>query len=151
MKTQRSNTPDAPQLSRRTMSDDEALNLLTPYYPMYAPLQFFETKVFELLRAWCDDYDGGTWTYYELSNGAWYLSPNDTEPYCVRDAYRCLHTMSPDGAGLTASLYLLNHLAWYFHEKGDKTKRDAVTEHYHALRMYTYGHVDAVAIWRVLD
>lgn len=151
MNTQHSNTSTVPPLTRRTMSDEEVLNLITPYYPMYAPLHFFETKVFELLESWCDDYDGGMWKYYELSNGAWYLAPDASKPLQLRDVNGRKHAMTPDGAGLAASLHLLHQLSWHFHEKGEKAKSDIVSEHYHALRMYTYAHVDVAAIWKVLD
>lgn len=138
-------------LTRRKMSDAEVLNMITPYYPMFAPLQFFETMVFEMLDSWCDDYDGGVWSYFKLSNGAWYLAPADEGIYRVKDYAGREHEMSPDGAGLTATLHMLHRLTWHFHEAGDKAKRDVVSEHYHALRMYTYPHPDATAIWRVLD
>lgn len=155
-KQQRSTQPAVPTepapLTRRKMKYREVLNFSTPYYPMFGPLQFFETAVFAALGSWCKAYDGGSWTYYMLSNGAWYLAPSDdSHDYPSKDFYGCKHSMSADGAGLAATLYVVNMLSWKFHEAGDKVRCAAAAEHYHALRMYTYTHPDAVAIWRVLD
>lgn len=145
------NTDNQSTLTRRAMSDAEALNLSTPYFPLCGPMEFFETEVFDLLKSWCDEYDGGTWTYYELSNGAWYLSPNATEVYGVKDCYGDKHEMTPDGAGLAATFHLLHLLLWRFHDAGQTANYEAVSEHYHALQRYTYQHPDARAIWKVLD
>lgn len=160
MKTQNSSTPnstdnsqtqDPPQLTRRKMSDSEVLNMITPYYPVFGTMQFFESMVFDLLGSWCDDYEGGMWNYYKISNGAWYLSPAADGIYRVQDYAGTEFEMSPDGAGLAATLNALHRLTWHFHEVGDKVRFDPVSKHEHALRMYSYTHPDAVPIWRVLD
>lgn len=138
-------------LTRRKMTDKEVLRLKTAYYPFIGPQQSFEATVFGLLGEWCPEYSGGLWTYYVLSNGAWYLAPNGSEAYGLKDIDGQVHTMSSDGAGLTATLYLVNHLSWMFHDTGEPVKSQAATDHYHALRMFTYPHADARAIWKVLD
>lgn len=160
MKTQNSSTQTstnttpaqaAPQLTRRKMSDSEVLHFRTPYYPMFGPGEPFEAALFTLFNSMCEEYTGGFWTYFMLSSGAWYLAPDDEGPYRLKDHAGHKHEMSKDGAGLLATLYVLNVLSWKYHADGDKVRRDAATEHYHALRMYTYAHPDSAAIWAVLN
>ncbi len=139
------------RITRRKMTDRESLDLQTLYYPYAVPGLPFEACIFNLMKQLCAEYTGGSWEYYVLSNGAWYLAPTEPGPYRLKDVGGRAHAMSGDGAGLTVTLYLVNHLSWHFHSEGQLAKSTAAADHYHALRMYTYPHVDAGSIWKVLD
>lgn len=144
-------SPEPSPITRRLMTDQEALSLHTPYYPFYGNDGIFEVAVFHLMGKLCSSYTGGQWNYYVLSNGAWYMAPEEPGPWTLVDIDGRAFEMSGDGAGLAVTLYVVNHLSWMFHAAGQKESCEAAADHYHALRMYTYPHADAVAIWRVLD
>ena len=69
-----------------------------------------EALVYDWMQALAPDYGGGYWEFYELSNGGFYMAP---ELGCETIRIRCPGnfydaTMSPDAAGIVATLYALN-------------------------------------------
>ena len=143
-------TTPAP-ITRRKGSYRVALALSPAYYPFIKGCGPFEATIFGLLGQLCPDYTGGMWDYFALSNGTWYMAPTEKCLFRVTDFDGRSHDMSGDGAGLAVTLYLVNHLSWKFRADGQVAMMEAAAHHYHALRMYTYAHPDASAIWRVLD
>lgn len=97
------------------------------------------------------DYKGGLWHFYELSNGGFYLAPNKTERMRVEvDGNGFDGAMSADAAGIVATLFALNHLVALVYEEGGP-ELDKLSDHYYFLRDFALGHPEAVTILRAID
>jgi hypothetical protein len=124
------------------VSEENRINFLPDHFGShFAKVQGL---VFDLAKRFSDDYRGGLWVFYDLSNGAGYLS---------LDARRYLELHTPNGFskrvngntfGLIISLYAINWLA-------NETGEDLLIEQYYALRDFASQHIDRVVILRAID
>jgi hypothetical protein len=90
-------------------------------------------------------YSGGLWTFFELSNGGFYMAPADAARMRVLNLMNGYDGfMGPDAFGITVTLFALCHLA-------ERTQEDQIIEHYHALRDFAASHVEAAQIYRAID
>ncbi|MDA3922321.1 MAG: antirestriction protein [Salinisphaera sp.] len=105
-----------------------------------------ETLVFNWMQELAADYDGGYWTFYELSNGGFYMAPElDCETIRIRCSGNFYNgQMSPDAAGIVATLYALNALVW-------KTRRSRHKDMFDRLRDYAGDHAEGPAIFAAID
>lgn len=104
-----------------------------------------ERLVFSWLRALADDYQGGYWHYYWLSNGAFYMAPDVATKLRLVWANNFFDgEMSADAAGIVATFYGLNHLISITHN-------DRLIERYYGLWEYVDHHPEASLIWRAID
>ncbi|BAU77424.1 antirestriction protein [Metapseudomonas furukawaii] len=104
-----------------------------------------ERNIMNALRELCDSYNGGYWEYYELSNGGFYMAPNDQDAFCLScqgNGYE--GELSADAAGIVASLFGLCRAANTF-------QTDNLINHYHWLRDFALAHAEADAIFAAID
>ena len=102
-----------------------------------------EPYVFGIARALSEDYTGGYWEFYALSNGGFYLAPASDERYEVRCENGYEGTLSADAFGVTCVLYAFSHLS--FADPRDLSEECA--RQYHLLREWVLsGHGEARAI-----
>jgi len=91
------------------------------------------------------DYKGGYWEFYELSNGGWYTAPRGDKRFNMAWSGNYYEgVMSADAAGITATLYALSHLA-------NSTQEDALIEAYHKLRDFAIEHAEGQEILSAID
>lgn len=108
-------------------------------------LMIGQSLFFMYLNKLSDDYKGGYWEFYELSNGGWYTAPRGEQRYRMHwDENYYEGEMSADAAGLTASLYAINHLA-------NATEEDRLIQAYHWLREYAVQHPEWEQIGQAID
>ncbi|WPU57058.1 antirestriction protein [Stenotrophomonas acidaminiphila] len=140
-------------ITSRVMSDAEfaRLHLKAPYFPYIGPGLPFENVLYKKMGELCPAYTGGCWSYHVLSNGAWYMAPDEDGIYELTNWEGKRYPMSKDGAGLAVTQYLVNHLSWYYLEKGHNLARYAAIAHFDALQEYRRQHPDGEAIYWVLD
>lgn len=104
-----------------------------------------EALFYTYLEKLSDDYHGGYWEFYELSNGGWYMAPSGHRTYQMHwDGNYYEGSMSADAAGITASLFALCELA-------NATRADRLIEAYHLLREYAIEHPEWVEIGQAID
>ncbi|MGY6259093.1 antirestriction protein [Paraburkholderia caledonica] len=104
-----------------------------------------EARVYEWARRLASAYDGGSWNFFQLSNGGFYMAPEQCGRLHVRwhlNGYN--DTMGADAFGIVVTLFALCHLAELCHD-------DRIIGHYHALRAYATQHVEAANILRAID
>jgi hypothetical protein len=104
-----------------------------------------ENLIYEWMDRLCEDYHGGYWNIYELSNGGFYMAPKTDARFEVccfgfGDSVR----LSADGAGLVATLFAVNQLA-------NSAGEDHIIELYYLIRDYVFGHDEAGKIFRAID
>ena len=91
------------------------------------------------------DYSGGYWHFYQLSNGGFYMAPDDDEPYLVISDNGFEGMMSADALGITACLYTYSHLSF------NPDLDEICTEHYHLLREFMLDHAEVRTILSAID
>ena len=95
------------------------------------------------MRRLCGDYDGGFWEFYELSNGGFYIAPeNGGKMRLVWSGNYFDGEMSPDAAGIVATLYALN----VFAEQAGPYFSDKYIQLYEFMRLHPEAEVILAAI-----
>ena len=105
----------------------------------------YENLTYNFMRKACNDYGGGFWDYYSLSNGGFYMVFNTEKSLKMiwEDNYFDAE-MSADAAGISISLLAQNAFAW-------EVEPEKFTTKYHALLDYAAQHEEAALIYRFID
>jgi hypothetical protein len=111
----------------------------------YFPLQL-EPFVFSMASRLSEDYSGGYWNFYQLSNGGFYLAPDSDGRFQVTSENGSECFMTADALGITACLFAYSHLSF-----GQGDYAETCATHYHLLREYMMAHDEAGNILRVID
>ena len=107
-----------------------------------------EALVYGSLRRLSSSYTGGSWVYFELSNGGFYMAPAGQDAMRIEAENGFDGDLSTDAAGIVAMLYAFGHLA--FDLEGSEAG-DRFSELYHALRDFALCHTEAAAIAQAID
>lgn len=116
------------------------------FLPTYFKEKFLlgETLIYSFMDKLFEEYSGGYWDFFTLSNGGFYMAPTGYEEItCNADNGFC-GEMSGDAAGIVATLYTLNVIA-------NKTEQDHFIEMYHRLIDYISFHEESGKIYAVID
>lgn len=105
-----------------------------------------EPHVFDAARELSAEYSGGTWDFFALSNGGFFMSPSSDTSFNVSSAFGAPVKMSAEGLGIAACLYAFSRLSF-----GRSGFAEACGRHYHLLRAYMSEHLEASAIYRATD
>ncbi|MFK3914883.1 antirestriction protein [Enterobacter cancerogenus] len=108
-----------------------------------------EPQIFAWMDRFCEDYCGGIWHFYTLSNGGAFMAPeadadNDEKWALFNRMNGNGAAMSAGAAGITVCLIAYSHHAC-------RTECDAMTEHYYRLRDYALSHAECSAIMHIID
>ncbi|WET40155.1 antirestriction protein [Citrobacter enshiensis] len=106
-----------------------------------------EPRIFAWMNRFCDEYRGGIWQFYTLSNGGAFMAP-DSDSNETWSLFNNMNgnsaEMSAEAAGIAVCLIGYSHHAC-------RTECDAMTEHYYRLRYYALQHTESIAILRIID
>jgi hypothetical protein len=103
-----------------------------------------EDAVYTFMRHLAQDYLGGYWHFYELSNGGFYMAP-DCAPLDLRvNGNGFERQMSADAAGITACLFAFSHLSF-------RNQNGTFSSHYYQLRDFALEHPEGAAILAAID
>ena len=130
-------------IHRHRVPDLERIRILPRYLGAHALA--FENSVFDSLGTLAEAYRGGFWEFYELSNGGFYMAPEQERNLRIvvpGNGYE--GELSPDAAGIVACLFAFNAMAWRFRE-------DRHVNLYHWLRDYALDHDESGEILRAID
>lgn len=104
-----------------------------------------EHSIYRMLRWLSEDYDGGFWDYFRLSNGGFYMAPERHGLYriaCQGNGFSA--TVSEDVAGLIACAMAYSHLS--FRDNGSR-----FAAAYERLSVFIFQHREARSIRAALD
>lgn len=104
-------------------------------------------RCFAWMERFCDEYSGGIWSFYTLSNGGAFMAPDadsDDKWHLLNSMNGNDAEMSAEAAGIAACLIEYSHHAC-------RTECDAMTEHYYRLRDYALQHPESSTILRIID
>jgi len=108
---------------------------------------WFESFVFDSAGGLCEQYDGGFWEFYRLSNGGFYMAPSQPERFRVICENGYEGEMSADAFGVTACLYGYSLLSF----SAAVELGDACARNYHLLRQFMLEHPESHAILSAID
>ena len=106
-----------------------------------------EPLIFNLTDHIADNYSGGYWDFYTLSNGGFYMSPCSDEPFNVSCENGHEGRLSADAMGIVVCLYAYSHLSF----SGQNGFDEICAEHYHLLREFALDHDEAGGIFSAID
>ncbi|WP_288829516.1 antirestriction protein [uncultured Paraburkholderia sp.] len=123
--------------------EDHRMEILPRYFGRH--MIRGEIAVYAAMESLCDTYRGGFWDYVELSNGTFYMAPRMEGPLNIRcDSNGYAGEMSADAAGIVATLFALNAMAW-------SSENETFTELYHRLVAFVPSHAEAREIFAAID
>jgi len=131
------------RIEAREVANDERLQMLPRHFGR--DMLTVEYAVYAFMRKLATQYTGGYWTFFELSNGGFYLAPAcETTFHISVEGNGFEGPMSADAAGITACLFALSHLSF-------QISNDSIANHYHHLRDFALEHAEAGAILAAID
>lgn len=105
-----------------------------------------EPAIFNIAGNLANQYDGGYWEFYKLSNGGFYIAPASDEQFNVSADNGYEGSMTADALGITACLYAYSHLSF-----DDGAFAEKCAQQYHLLREFALDHAEAGSIMQAID
>lgn len=102
-----------------------------------------ESLVYAWMRDLSDNYQGGYWNYYELSNGGLCMSPEMASRYLKIRQNKFKGTMSTDALGIVCTLAVLRYLVY---DPSVQLGGDLLTQNYFRLLCFVSAHREDRAI-----
>lgn len=131
-------------ISSTVVTDEDArMNFLPKYFGKDL---FFTGEAFTYTWLSCisKDYKGGMWDFLELSNNGFYLRPQATNKFHLDVAGNHFSgVLSPDAAGIVATLFSVSHLINKGHER--------LIDSYYALLDFASQHEESDLIMGAID
>ena len=141
MNTQASPLP----VTRELVPEDQRLVVAEQLFGMAFPLQL-EPVVYGITDRMAEEYTGGYWHFWTLSNGGFYMAPAEDRLFHVKCQNMYEGDLSGDALGITACLYAYSNLSFSLSDIAEDYAR-----HYHLLREYMLGHPEAREILGATD
>lgn len=108
-------------------------------------MMLVEAQIYHLMGQYCEEYNGGYWEFYSLSNNGFYMAPTGSESFRLVNAENFSDmTLSGDAAGVAICLMAYSHLSW-------SSPAHVFNSHFHWLREYALDHPEASEIFRFID
>lgn len=133
------------QVTRELVPEDQRLVITERLFGMAFPLQL-EPVVYGITDRIAEDYTGGYWNFYTLSNGGFYMAPSEDRIFHVKCQNMYEGDLSADALGITACLYAYSNLSFSLSDIAREYAR-----HYHLLREYSMGHAEVRQILGATD
>ena len=131
------------KIEAREVAQDERLQILPRHFGRH--MLRVEYAVYAFMRKLASQYTGGSWAFFELSNGGFYMAPEcGTKISICVDGNGFEGTMSAGAAGITVCLFALSHLSFQIAD-------ESIAEHFHRLRDFALEHAEASAILAAID
>lgn len=121
------------------------------FYPTYFGKYFMagENLLYVHADRFIQDYNGGYWNFYTLSNGGFFAAlDTDKEQHVVIADNYCSELMSAEAAGITLMLFVLGRLMC---ARIPENESDRLIELYHKLRDFALEHKEAQSILTAID
>ena len=98
-------------ITSQQVADDQRINITADLFGVCFPLRL-EPFVYAMTSKLSDDYSGGYWQFYTLSNGGFYMASDSDGRFQVisENGHECM--MSADALGITVCLYAYSHLSF---------------------------------------
>jgi hypothetical protein len=132
-------------VTRELVPEDRRMEVVDQLFGTAFPLQL-EPVVYGITDRMAQEYTGGYWDFYTLSNGGFYMAPSEDRIFHVKCQNMYEGDLSADALGVTASLYAYSNLSFSLSDIAREYAR-----HYHLLREYMVEHPEVRAILGAID
>jgi hypothetical protein len=127
-------------------TEDQRLIITETLFGLHFPLRL-EPVIYGITeRMAAEEYNGGYWEFYTLSNGGFYMALAEDKIFHVTCDNMFEGDLSADALGITACLYAYSHLSF----SGGSFARECA-RHYHLLREYMMEHREVKTIVAATD
>ena len=137
---------DTDIVTRRIIKDSDRLSHTERLFGLHFPLHL-EPVIYGITERMAEDYNGGYWNFYSLSNNGFYMAPDGDDQYHVICQNMFEGDLSADALGITSCLYAYSNLSF----SRDVAFGQVCARHYHLLREYMLEHPEARAILGAID
>ncbi len=134
-------------LTATPVPDERRLDFWPLYFGAIPQWITLEPRIFAWMDRFCDEYSGGIWSFYTLSNGGAFMAPDadgDDKWHLFNAMNGNDAEMSVEAAGIAVCLIEYSHHAC-------RTECDAMTEHYYRLRDFALNHPECNTIMHLID
>ena len=138
-------TTSAP-IFRELLNDSQRMTYPAQLFGIRFPM-YIESFAFDSASSLSEDYDGGLWNFYTLSNGAFYMAPDCPSFFHLACDNGFEGDMSADAFGITACLYTYSLLSF----SPDAKLSETCIQHYHWMRDYMSQHLECKSILGATD
>ncbi|WP_370598614.1 antirestriction protein [Plesiomonas shigelloides] len=136
-------------VTRLIIPEQARLDFWPQYFGAIPQWVLLEPQAFAWLDRLCDDYNGGFWDFYTLSNGGAFMAPDSDEG--SEEKWSLFNPMngneaevSAEAAGIIVCLLTYSHHAC-------RTENSAMIDHYYRLREYALAHPESGQILSIID
>ena len=133
-------------ITRELIPEGQRMSHTERLFGLHYPL-LLEPFIYAATEKMAEEYRGGYWHFYTLSNGGFYMAPDGDESFHVICANCYEDDLSADALGIVACLTAYSHLSFSREIAFART----CAEHYHPLRDYMFEHPEARAILGAID
>jgi hypothetical protein len=132
-------------VTRELVPEDRRMDVVEQLFGTAFSLQL-EPVVYGITDRMADEYTGGYWHFYTLSNGGFYMAPAEDRTFHVKCQNMYEGDLSADALGIVACLYAYSNLSFSLSEVAREYAR-----HYHLLREYMVEHPEVREILGAID
>ncbi len=133
------------KITRKQVPENQRLQHTAKLFGVNFPMRL-EPFVYTITDSIADEYDGGYWEFYELSNGAFYMAPHSDRTFNVTCENGFEGELSADALGIAVCLYAYSNLSF-----SGGAFAETCVEQYHLLRDFMFEHPEAAAILGAID
>ena len=137
---------DPTPATRRLVPEDQRLAVTASLFGPHFPLQI-EPVVYNIAEQMAEDYCGGYWQFYTLSNAGFYMAPDEDCSFEVKCQNYFTGTLSADALGIVCCLYAYSHLSF----QGEFAFARNCAKHYHLLRHFMMNHSEVAKIFGAIE
>ncbi|MRS14229.1 antirestriction protein [Enterobacteriaceae bacterium RIT691] len=139
---------DPNHITASPVADEDRIRFWPQHFGTIPQWLILEPHIFAWMDRLCDDYNGGVWRLYTLSNGGAFIAPEDESNAQRWSLFSEMNgngaELSSEAAGIAVCLMAYSHHAC-------RTECDAMTAHYYRLRDYALEHAECHGIMRLID
>ncbi len=134
------------QLTSQIAPENQRMAITEKLFEDHFPT-ILEPLIYNFTDNLAEDYRGGYWDFYILSNGGFYMTPDPDRMFHVTCDNLFEGDLSGDALGITVCLYAYSHLSF----AGVAQLADVCNEQYHLLREYVFEHSEVRGILAATD
>ena len=136
-----------PRITRKLVPEGDRVTVSARIFGDHFPL-LIEPYVYTVARDIADEYTGGYWDFYLLSNSGFYMSPSPDKRYSVSCPMNFFNgELSADALGIVACLTAYSHLSFC----SEQVFARECARQFHLLRTYACEHEEGTAILSAID
>jgi hypothetical protein len=133
-----------PTIEAMLVHESKRLAIL-PKYVGARGMMLFEEYVYGYAGKFAKSYNGGFWNMWELSNGGFYMSPEEDCHWHIEVLSNgFVSSLSSQGLGIVACLFALSHM-------GNLNGEEHYFKRFHQLRDFACEHKDRAQILGAID